>query len=586
MKFFSNAFLALTLGGFAMAQSTTPDTSTNATPLSSTSSQSTAMEQNGNGAPTDQLPTFKVNVVGRTTKAVNYHFRSGATKVNLTGTSIAPQAHGSAKVESHLGRISIELDVSGLPKPQSFGSEYLTYVAFAITPEGRAQNLGEIVLDGGKKITVTTDLQAFGIIVTAEPYFGVTRPSDVVVMENTVRPDTVGATEYINARFDLLGKGSYIPTRAAWEPQTIDPKVPLALHEARNAVRIAQIAGADKYATQSFDRAVQLLKQADEYQARKHPENNPINTVARQAVQQAEDSRVIALRHQGEERLTRERQASAARESAANEQATEESRRRAEAEQTAQEEQKRSAEAQAESETANRQRQEAEAASKQAAQAQAAAEQAQQAALQQQQQAQAETERARQAAQQSDQQRLQAEREREELRARLLQQFNLILETRDTARGLIVNMSDVLFDSGKWTLRPLAREKLAKLSGIVLAYPGLKLQVEGHTDSVGGEAFNQTLSEKRADGVRDYLTGQGIGSENVSARGFGKTQPIASNATARGRQQNRRVEIVVSGEVIGTQIGGVKNAAPANTPVNPQQMPAQPRPEDVPPPKG
>ncbi len=145
-------------------------------------------------------------------------------------------------------------------------------------------------------------------------------------------------------------------------------------------------------------------------------------------------------------------------------------------------------------------------------------------------------------------------RDRQELRARLLQQFNLILETRDTARGLVVNMSDVLFDSGKYTLRPLAREKLAKISGIVLGYPSLKLAVEGNTDSVGTELFNQDLSEKRAEGIRIYLTQQGVPESSTTATGFGKIRPIASNDTSEGRQQNRCVELIVSGEVIGTKI--------------------------------
>ena len=173
------------------------------------------------------------------------------------------------------------------------------------------------------------------------------------------------------------------------------------------------------------------------------------------------------------------------------------------------------------------------------------------------------------AAANSDQQLQQAVRDREELRARLLVQFNAILETRDTARGLVVNMSDVLFDSAKFTLRPAAREKLAKISGIVLAYPTLALAIEGNTDSVGGDAYNQTLSENRAGSVRDYLGQQGIPAASMTARGFGKTQPVASNDTAEGRQQNRRVELVVSGEVIGNTVG----AGPAAM----QELPLSPR---------
>jgi outer membrane protein OmpA-like peptidoglycan-associated protein len=149
----------------------------------------------------------------------------------------------------------------------------------------------------------------------------------------------------------------------------------------------------------------------------------------------------------------------------------------------------------------------------------------------------------------------QAEAERTQLRAQLLLQFNTILQTRDTARGLIVNMSDVLFDTAKHSLRSLAREKLAKVAGIISGHPGLRLDVEGFTDSVGGDDYNQKLSEQRGESVRDYLTGQGVLSTSITSQGFGKNQPVASNDTAAGRQQNRRVELVVSGEIIGGQIG-------------------------------
>ena len=147
------------------------------------------------------------------------------------------------------------------------------------------------------------------------------------------------------------------------------------------------------------------------------------------------------------------------------------------------------------------------------------------------------------------------ETEKTELRAQLLLQFNTILQTRDTARGLIVNMSDVLFDTAKFSLRPGAREKLAKVAGIIEGHPGLTLVVEGYTDSVGGDDYNQKLSEQRGGAVRDYLIAEGIAGGSVSSQGFGKTQPVASNETAAGRQQNRRVELVISGDVIGNEIG-------------------------------
>jgi outer membrane protein OmpA-like peptidoglycan-associated protein len=264
-------------------------------------------------------------------------------------------------------------------------------------------------------------------------------------------------------------------------------------------------------------------------------------------VQTAEDAREIAVKHIDEERAESERTAGAGREAHAKARANEESERRLTAEAA-------TAEAVRDRNVADRNNRDAQAAALQAAGAQANAERDRNDAQKKQQAAEMDSDLSRAAAANSDAKLKDAVRDREELRARLLQQFNLILETRDTARGLVVNMSDVLFDSGKYTLRPLAREKLAKISGIVLAYPSLKLAVEGNTDSVGTELFNQDLSEKRAEGVRTYLTQQGVPEGSTTATGFGKTRPIASNDTSEGRQQNRRVELIVSGEVIGTKI--------------------------------
>ena len=517
-------------------------------PASQSTQTTTTQQQDQDVTPMDQIPTFKVRVTGRTTKAVNYHFKSGGTKVDLTGTSLMPRANGNARVEVHSGRIGIDATANHLDSPQVFGREYLTYVLWAITPEGRADNLGEFLPGDNRKLSVTTDLQAFGLIVTAEPYYGVSEPSDVVVMENTIRPDTVGASEWIDAHYELINRNGYIPTESTYAPPVIDPKLPPYLLQARNAVRIAQAENADRYAASSFNKATALLEQAEDYQARRKPEAKPIATVAREAVQAAEDARVLTIRKIGDARLQAERKAAADRQAAAEQQAADETSRRQQAEQQAAADRQRSEQAQADADRA--------------AKAQADAEAARQAALQQQQQAQANAaaaeqarQQAEQARQQAEQARQQAERDKEELRARLLQQFNTILETRDTARGLVVNMSDVLFDSGKYTLRPLAREKLARISGIISAYPGLKLDIEGYTDSVGSDAFNQRLSEQRADSVEKYMISQGLPDASMTATGFGKTQPIASNTTAKGRQQNRRVELVVSGEVIGTKIG-------------------------------
>ena len=494
-------------------------------------------------------PTYRINVVSRTTRAVNYRHHSGATKINFQGTDLMPAAAGEAKVESKRGALKVEAEFSGLDRPTSFGNEYLTYVLWAISPEGRPVNIGEVLVGDNhrSKLDVTTDLQAFALIVTAEPYYAVRRPSNVVVLENAIRSDTVGATEVVDAKYELIDRGGYIPTGYNFDPVVLNANLPLEFFEARNALRIAQSAGGERYAAESYEKAVRQMNEADALATRKHENKKSLISLSREVVQTSEDAREIAVKHIDEERAEAERSAAAGREASAKARANEESQRRVNAEAV-------TADAVRQRNEADRQNLNAKAAAQQAAGAQADAEKARNEAQQQQQAAQADSDRNRAAAAASDLQLQQAVREREELRARLLQQFNLILETRDTARGLVVNMSDVLFDTGKYTLRQLAREKLAKISGIVLAYPSLKLAIEGNTDSVGTEAFNQELSEKRAEAVRNYLTQQGVPESSTTATGFGKTRPIASNDTSEGRQQNRRVELIVSGEVIGTKI--------------------------------
>jgi len=504
---------------------------------------------------TADQPLYKItiNVVERTAKAINYRHRSGATKVDFRGTALLPAAYGQAKVESKQGYIEIEVEFDELQAATRYGPEFLTYVMWAITPEGRAQNLGEVILNGTEsKLNVTTELQAFGLIVTAEPYFAVTQPSDVVVMENFVRTDTVGKVEEIEAKYELLQRGQYVVNVPPGElkPIPLDRNTSLDLYQARNAVRIARWSGADKDAADSFAKAQNLLQQAENYRTR-DAGSRPISTIAREAVQTAEDARLIALKRQEENRLAAERQAAADRESqakaaadqaqaAANRarmQAEEEARRRAQSEEASRLETERRARAEAEKAAADAARARTEAEAKLAAER----------AARDREMVEAEADKARQAA-------AKAEQEKRELRQQLIKQLNLILETRDSARGLIVNMSDVLFDTGRHDLRPGAREKLAKISGIVLAHPGLSLEIEGHTDNVGSDDFNQKLSERRATSVRDYLVQQGINSSTIKARGLGETSPVVSNDNAAGRQQNRRVELIVSGDVIGTPI--------------------------------
>ncbi len=522
-------------------------------------------------AGTAEAPIFRMTVVQRTTQAVNYRHRSGSTEVDLRGTELMPDARGKARVNSKQGRLEIDADMNRMLAPGTYGPEYLTYVLWAITPEGRATNLGEVLVnpDGKSKLDVTTDLQAFGLIVTAEPYFAVTQPSDVVVMQNIIRPDTKGQWETVDAKYELLKRGQYTLNQnaASLRPGQPYSKVPLELDEARNAVQIARWAAADRYAGDTFSKAQDQLNQAEAYLARKAGEK-PVAMMARAAVETAEDARIISLRKQREEQLARERQAAADREAAAKAQAEAEARQRADAEARERAQAQLRAQAETERLAAERAKAEALAAAQQAEQAKAAADQARAAALAEQQRLAAEAQKAQVQAQDADRARQQAEADRDRMREQLMQQLNMVLETRESARGLIVNMSDVLFDFGKATLKPGTREKLAKISGILLAYPGLTLEVEGHTDSIGSDEYNQKLSEARANAVRDYLIGEGIKPDSITARGLGKSQPVASNSTPEGRQQNRRVEMVVSGDIIGTKIQSMQmqTAQPAAPP--------------------
>jgi outer membrane protein OmpA-like peptidoglycan-associated protein len=483
-------------------------------------------------------PIYRVTVTERTAKAISYQHRSGATKIDFSGTSLMPNAHGEAKVESKQGYVEIEVEFRNLPEATQFGAEYLTYVLWAVTPEGRTSNLGEILRNGtSSKLDVTTELQAFGLVVTAEPYFAVSRPSDIVVMENVVRPDTAGQIELIDAKYELLQRGQYEHLANVLDLQ-VNRKIPLELYEARNAIQIARSSGADRYATETFQKAERNLKQAEAYRAR-NAGSKPVTMTARQAVQIAEDARAIAVQRQDDELLATERQAGADRASRAeNERAAAQS----ETDRVTREAKAARIKAQAESERLTREKD-----------TQTLAALAEADRLKQENDAKmvvAQTDLDRAAREKS-----QVEAEKTELRATLLRQFNAILQTRDTARGLIVNMSDVLFDTAKFSLRPEAREKLAKVAGIISGHPGLRLDVEGHTDNVGGDDYNQQLSEQRGSAVRDYLTQQGLQQDSVTTKGLGKTQPIATNDTAAGRQQNRRVELVISGEVIGVEIG-------------------------------
>jgi outer membrane protein OmpA-like peptidoglycan-associated protein len=541
--------LALLAGGaisIACAQEQNPTE-----PAANTNQQQPPMLNNGE-------PLYRIQVVARDIPAINYFHRNGATHIAFKGTELMPDAHGTAKVDAHAGRTAVDLDVEGLTPANGFGAEYLTYVLWAITPEGRPVNLGEVLPSGSHgsvKMQVTSSLQSFGLIITAEPYYAVVMPSNLVVMQNVVEKRTSGVIETVNAHYTLLPRGAYAQTagrHAVLHPITRNEKSPLEIYEAENAVQIAQAGGAEKYAPDTLKTAQTALDNAEAMDAR-HKDRKEEITFAREAVQSAEDARIITIRKIKEEDEAAERKARQDAEQAAKDaqaQQQKEAAQRAQAEAAAEE-----AKARAEAARADREKAEAEAAQA-AAQAKAAQEQAQTA----QQQA--------QAAQQREQQ------EREQLR----NQLNQVLQTRETARGLIVNMSDVLFAFNKYNLKPEAREKLAKVSGILLAHPDLKIQVEGYTDNIGSDEYNQKLSEERAGAVRDYLVSQAVPQEDVTSQGFGKTNPVADNSTSSGRAQNRRVELVVSGQSIGIQQSQPGQSDENQQPPAPTQPATQPAP--------
>ena len=504
--------------------------------------------QNSGQQPTGQtdagIPVYKITVVARDIPAINYFHRSGATKIGFEGTPLLPLAKGTAEVNSLNGRTEIKAHFEGLGPANGFGIEYLTYVLWAITPEGRPVNLGEVLwTHGHADTTVTTNFQSFGLILTAEPYFAVTMPSDLVIMQNVALKDkTSGVLETVNAHYSLLPRGAYTDTagrHTVLHPITRDDRSPLELYEAINAVQIAEAAGADQYAAGSMANAKQDLQNARDMDIHQKELKQEI-TYAREAVQTAEDSRIITIRKIKAEDEAAERARIEAARKAAQDQAAQ---AQAEAQQAADQQ----AAAQAQAAAAQQQ---ADAAQQQAAQAQAATAQA----------------RAQQAA--AEAAAAQAAQQTQEMRERLRQQLNSVLNTQESARGLIVNMSDVLFAFNKYELKPDAQIKLAKISGILLTYPNLKVQVEGYTDNIGSDEYNLKLSQERATAVQAFLIAQGVEPGNVSAEGYGKASPVADNSSNAGRAANRRVSMVVSGQSIGVQ-----EQTPTTSSVQP--MPAQ-----------
>ena len=484
------------------------------------------------------------DVFTKSTRAIGYQVGAGKTKVDFKGTALMRQTSGVAEVEAKAGYSGINATFQTLGPATQFGSEFLTYVLWAISPDGRSANLGEIQVDksGNAKMTVSTQMQTFSLVVTAEPYFAVRMPSELVVAENEIRKDTKGK-QFVIDKYPLLNKARY-QKLANPLALTLDLKSqPLDMYEARNAVGIAKSNGADKFAPEVFGKAEASMQMAENALKSKADRKTIVST-AKQAVQFSQDALTLGLERQEAARLAAEKKAREDAEALAKANAERETTLRAQADAQRTQAELQAAQAEAAKAKADAERATADADRLRAETAQRASD--------------AQAQQALAAQKNAEQQRAQAVAEKVQLRAKLLAQFQTVLETRDTDRGLVINMSDVLFDSGKFTLRPLAKEKLARIAGIILNYPQLKILAEGHTDNVGSAELNQKLSEQRAGGVRDYLVSQGLADASVTSVGRGFEIPVASNDTAAGRQQNRRVELIVSGEIIGTAVGDLK----------------------------
>ncbi|HZS44894.1 MAG TPA: OmpA family protein [Blastocatellia bacterium] len=485
-----------------------------------------SLAQNDPAIHRTRVVTDEITPVQRTTLAISYP-NGHDSSVNIIGTSLAPSIDGKAKVERKAGRTNIKLTIDGLRNPQSLGSFYTTYVLWAIAPEGQADNLAEIPMRDKADVDVTTSFQTFGLIITAEPYATVKLPSPVIVAENTLRKGTEGGIT--SSKIEYRGDPGtlYAVSMPGYPAINADYNTPLLILGARRSVEIAKRAGARQYADGDLREAEVKLAALENIWPGDRKDERKYDAMAHDVMRLAEHARELSLDRAEAARLENERRA--ARNTIAQAQ-SDADRARSEAEQARAEADRYKAEME-------RAQQETELAKQRVAQAQTDAER--------------EKANADLAKAEADQARLEAEqakRDRDNAQMNLYKSISAILETRREARGLIVNLSDVLFDFDKATLKPGAREKLAKLTGILMAYPGpYKLQIEGYTDSVGTPDYNQKLSEARAQSVHDFLVQSGLTADRIIAtRGFGMNNPVADNNTPEGRQMNRRVEIIIS----------------------------------------
>lgn len=480
----------------------------------------------------------------RTTFAVTYA-DGDTTRVDMVGSAAQPGVLGSASVKRRAGRTRVQLRMGALPHPQSLGSFYTTYVLWAVAPEGQAASLAELPHSKRIGVDVTASFQTFGLIVSAEPHSAVSLPSPLIVAENTPRSDTVGRFHSGTIEYGGAIGALYA---SADDPGRRDFVTPLLVLGTRHAIDLAKEAGAEQHAPRDLQQAERKLDTLEQAWPRRRRLPKDLEGIAHEAMRTAEHARHVALERREQIRLAAERRDANTRVAQAQNEADRARGDAKEAHESAVREQVRAAEAKREAERAKADEQRAKA-TEEAARARAEKERLEAGAARlDADRARQEAERARLEAERARGEADEAQRSKAELQQQLFKSVSAILETRREARGLIVNLSDVLFEFNRATLTPGAREKLSKLTGVLLAYPGhFRIELEGHTDALGTDEYNLTLSRARAESVASYLLLSGVPAERLgAAAGFGEARPVATNDTAAGRQMNRRVELVIA----------------------------------------
>ncbi len=485
---------------------------------------------------------YELRLSGIDVPVFRYTWTEGTIKLAMAGTDLARNANGEVRVRSRVNFNELDLRVKGLPTPQSLGPEYLTYVVWAISTAGIGSNLGELALERGEgRLRAQTELQSFGLLITAEPYYATAIPSDTIVLQNAPAPDEKRTPTQSTVSARMMPRGQYRVGAESGEvkPITFEPGVPLDIYQARNALAIARRTRMNQFVDTAFQQATDLVGRAEEMYHGGDPRS--ATATAREAVQVVGDGVRISLERQETLRNDLLQRAAADRVRRATNTAEDADRRMREALQM-------QATAEATARDANLQRQRAE--------------EEMRLAIEERRRAQQDALEARAVAQKLVQ-------EQHQLRELLVQRLNQVLETADTERGLVVQLSDILFDPGKFTLKLDTRILLARVAGILSWAPGIQVQVEGHTDNTGDAGRNQLLSEQRAAAVANFLVEQGLPPSNLSSVGYGESRPIEANTTRAGRDRNRRVELVLSGEMIGARID------PMPAPPPPAESPVQ-----------